>query len=296
MPTREYLIPLADGTPIWATASGTGPPAVCCHGGPGLWDYLGSLAAIIEDVFTVIRFDQRGCGRSGGADGPFTTAQALEDLDQVRAFFGFPRWTVIGHSWGAELVLRYTARFPQRTTGIAYIAGVGAGDGFRDEYIAERTRRLGPDLDRWLELRTRTRTDAEDREFSLLQWRCDFTPSADAPEHAAALWATRPPGAVVNVKANEELWADRNKEDLLVSSAGIDQPVTMLFGADDPRPWSAATPLVEALPQARRFLLEHAGHAPWIEQPAATRRILLQTLGPDTPDRASVDPMGSERP
>jgi proline iminopeptidase len=274
----DHLIRLDDGTPIWATVSGTGPPAVCCHGGPGLWDYLEPLAAIIDDAFTVIRFDQRGCGRSGGLEGPFTIEQALSDLDQVRAYFGFARWTVIGHSWGAELILRYAARFPRHTAGIAYIAGIGAGYGYRDAYAAEHARRLGQDLDRWSALQARTRTEEEEREFCLLQWRCDFSPTVPGLEHATALWETRPAGAAVNGKANAELWADRNTDDLLVAAAGIDQPVTLLFGADDPRPWSAATTLVEALPRARRFVLENAGHAPWVEQAEATRRILLQTL------------------
>jgi proline iminopeptidase len=284
MAADEYMVTLADGTQLWAAVSGTGPPAVCCHGGPGLWDYLGSLSATIDDAFSVIRFDQRGCGRSGGLDGPFTIAQALLDLDDVRAFFGFPRWTLIGHSWGAELVLRYAARFPQYTAGTAYIAGVGAGRGYHDAYVGELTSRLGPDLSRWTALKNLRRTEAEEREFCLLQWRCDFSPTAEAFEHATALWQTRPPGAMVNIAANAELWADRSSEDLLAVAASIDQPVTLLFGADDPRPWSATTTLVEALPQPRRFLLQHAGHAPWIEQPEATRRILLQTLLPTVRD------------
>jgi hypothetical protein len=32
---------------------------VCLHGGPGLWGYIGSLAALLDDTFTVIRFEPR---------------------------------------------------------------------------------------------------------------------------------------------------------------------------------------------------------------------------------------------
>ncbi|MCK9897042.1 alpha/beta hydrolase [Frankia sp. AgB32] len=72
---------------------------------------------------------------------------------------------MVGHSWGAELALRYAARFPDRVTGVVHIAGVGAGDGFRAEYDAERTRRLGADLARWSELGSRPRRAAEEREW-----------------------------------------------------------------------------------------------------------------------------------
>jgi proline iminopeptidase len=142
---------LRDGAELWTAVSGTGPPVVCLHGGPATWDYLAPLAGLLDDTFTVIRFDQRGCGRSTG-DGPFTIAQAVEDLDQVRAAFGFDQWAVAGHSWGAELAIRYAARHQDRTTAVACISGVGAGDGFREAAAAERDRRLGPERERLAEL------------------------------------------------------------------------------------------------------------------------------------------------
>ncbi|MBL7487260.1 alpha/beta hydrolase [Frankia sp. AgB1.9] len=273
------MIKLTDGTQLWTTASGAGPPIVLCHGGPGLWDYLAPLAGLLDDVFTVIRFDQRGCGRStDGGGGRFTIAQALDDLDQVRAAYGVDRWGVVGHSWGAELGLRYAARSPDRVTGVAYVAGVGAGNGFRDRYIAERQRRLGADLPRWTELADRRRSPAEEREWCLLQWRPDFSPGPAAAGHAAALWATRPPDAEVNFAANRQLWAERKTEDLLTVAAGLFVPVTMLLGADDPRPWQATDSLLAALPHGDRIVFDGAGHAPWVEQPSAVRDAILVAL------------------
>jgi pimeloyl-ACP methyl ester carboxylesterase len=54
--------------------------------------------------------------------------------------------------------------------------------------------------------------------------------------------------------------------------------VTMLFGADDPRPWTASDSLLAALPNASRVVLDRAGHAPWVERPADTREVLLGAL------------------
>ncbi len=270
-------IALADGATLWATTSGDGPPVVLCHGGPGLWDYLEPLASLLDDQFTVVRFDQRGCGRSTGT-GPFTIAQAVDDLEQIRAAFGFDRWAVVGHSWGAELALRYAARYLDRTTGVGYLSGIGAGDDYRVPYAAERERRLGEDLPRWTELSARIRTPEEEHEWCVLQWRPDFSPGPAAAEHAEALWQTRPPDAEVNTAANRELWADRPTEDLLVVAEAVACPVLMLCGNDDPRPWRVTDPLLEALPNVRRVVLDGAGHATWAEQPAATRQLLLELL------------------
>ena len=274
------MIRLRDGAELWTAVTGTGPPVVCLHGGPGLWDYLTPLAALIDDTFTVVRFDQRGCGRSTGG-GPFTIIQAVDDMEQVRAALGFGQWAVAGHSWGAELALRYAARHQARTTAVAYISGVGAGNGYRDAHVAELHRRLGPGRQHWAALSAipaGDRTQAEERERCLLQWRTDFSPGPDAAGHAMALWETRPPGAVINAAANRELWQDRAAEDLLRAAARITCPVTMLCGADDPRPWTATDSLLEALPNASRIVLDSAGHAPWAERPADTRQVILGAL------------------
>jgi proline iminopeptidase len=277
------VVRLRDGAELWTAVSGTGPPVVCLHGGPGLWDYLVSLAALLDDTFTVVRFDQRGCGRSTGHRGPFTIEQAVDDLDQVRAALGFSRWGVAGHSWGAELALRYAARHPGRTHAVAYIAGVGAGNGYKDAHVAELDRRLGPDRERWAALSAIPAGDltpAEERELCLLQWRTDFSPATDAAGHALALWETRPPGASVNAAANRKLWNDRETEDLRQAAARVTCSVTMIFGNDDPRPWTASDSLLAALPHATRTVLKDAGHAPWAERPADTRRLLIGALRP----------------
>ncbi len=275
MPSTQ--IELTDGARLWTTVTGDGPPVVLCHGGPGLWDYLGPLGELLGDRFTVIRFDQRGCGRSTGG-GPFTVAQAVDDLDELRTAYGFDRWAVIGHSWGAELALRYAARHRDSTTVVGYLSGIGAGDDYRVPYAEERARRLGPDLPRWTELGSHIRTPAEEHEWCVLQWRPDFAPGPAAAQHAEALWQTRPPDVQVNHSANRELWADRASEDLLTLARAVTCPVLMLCGADDPRPWRVTDPLLAALPRARRVVLADAGHATWAEQPAATRKLLLELL------------------
>ena len=270
------MVLVDDATPLWTTTTGQGPVVVACHGGPGLWDYLGDLAALL-DGHTVVRYDQRGCGRSGGADGPFTLDRAVADLDQVRAGLGVDRWAVLGHSWGAELALRYAIAHPQRTSAVVYLGGVGHGQGWRAAHEAESAARLGADLARWQELSRRQRTPAEEREWCLLSWRPDFAPGPRAQAGAQALWATRPPGAVINA-AVHRLWAQRATHPLLPAAAGLKTLVTMVHGELDPRPWWASDELLDALPHAARTVVAGAGHAPWVERPDEVQRLVLAAL------------------
>lgn len=71
-----------DGCEQWTDVSGNGPPLVLCHGGPGLWDMFGELAAELADVRTVWRWDQRGGGRSGGP-GRYAVDRFVADLDAL---------------------------------------------------------------------------------------------------------------------------------------------------------------------------------------------------------------------
>ena len=71
---------LSDGVSIWTTRSGEGFPVMLCNGGAGCCDYLGPVAGMLDDVARVIRFEQRGCGRSRQAP-PYTIETCLTDLE-----------------------------------------------------------------------------------------------------------------------------------------------------------------------------------------------------------------------
>ena len=73
-----------------------------CSGGPGCCDYLAPVAAMLEGLATVIRFEPRGCGRSEKVD-TYSVATSPADLEAVRQHFNLDKWLVVGHSWGADL-------------------------------------------------------------------------------------------------------------------------------------------------------------------------------------------------
>ncbi len=132
---------------LWTTRTGVGLPIVLCNGGPGCGDYLEPVAAVMEDLAHVHRWEQRGCGRSGKT-GPYDQATAIADLEELRRHFGYERWVVGGHSWGANLALAYACEHPERVLGMISLSGTGITEAWTAEYRRTREERqeLLPDF------------------------------------------------------------------------------------------------------------------------------------------------------
>jgi len=261
-----------DGCRLWTTRTGTGDPLVLCHGGPGFWDTFEDLTGLLADAATVHRWDQRGCGRSERR-GPYTVARSLADLDAVLDHHELARTSLLGHSWGAELALRYTLANPDRVTRLVYVSGIGVDpeETWHDDYERNLRDRLGGHLDRWQELKGRPRrTEAEEREFDLLWLSADFVDRDRSLELAERLTT---PFLGVNRECARALNADRRRSSggLLGACANLAVPVLLVDGAHDVRPRWAVDSLERALPAVRRVVLEDAGHLPWVDEPAALR-------------------------
>ena len=84
---------------LWTEHQGCGPALVLCHGGPGLWDYLAPVAAMIDDLVTVYRYDQRACGRSSG--GPPHDVVTAIDGSKIGSFSDMQR--IVGIRAGEQL-------------------------------------------------------------------------------------------------------------------------------------------------------------------------------------------------
>lgn len=123
---RERLIAV-NGVELWVAEQGVGPPVALCNGGWGCSDYLGPVAAMVDDLATVYRWEPRGCGRSSPR-GPYDLQTCLADLEALRKTLGQERWVIGGHSSGADLALAYTLTYPDRVRKLVYLSGTGVQD------------------------------------------------------------------------------------------------------------------------------------------------------------------------
>ena len=97
-----------------------GKPVIFLHGGPG-----GGITPMYRQYFEpqlwrIIIFDQRGCGKST----PYaelrenTTWDLVRDIEQLREHLNVSQWVVFGGSWGSTLALAYSQTHPDSCKGL----------------------------------------------------------------------------------------------------------------------------------------------------------------------------------
>ena len=271
-----------NGVSLWTATQGNGPPVVLCHGGPGIYDYLEPVAAMIDDVATVHRYDQRGCGRSQDL-GPYDITTFVDDLDALRAYWGYDAWTVIGHSWGAHLALMYAIQYPERTARLVYLSGTGIDPAWHQEYRSNREAKLLPaERKRFRRLNRRRLTATGEELKRINEERSHLLERTEYYDVTRIAEVPRYDRFPINYSLNSALNAEMNHVEetgkLRRKVSRIRVPTLVLDGEGDPRPrWSRAH-LVQLIPNSRHVTIARAGHEPWIEQPEATARVLRDFL------------------
>jgi proline iminopeptidase len=98
----------------------SGIPVLFVHGGPGGGCEPFHRQFFNPDLYRIVLFDQRGCGKSlphAELEGN-TTEALLSDMEMIRERLQVERWLVFGGSWGSTLALVYAETFPQRVSGL----------------------------------------------------------------------------------------------------------------------------------------------------------------------------------
>lgn len=121
-PYETGMLDVGEGHSLYFERVGTpgAKPAVFLHGGPGGGMSPSHRRQWNPDLYDVLLFDQRGCGKSL----PFAeiehndTWRIVEDIERLRTMCGHDAWQVFGGSWGATLALAYAQKYPERTSEI----------------------------------------------------------------------------------------------------------------------------------------------------------------------------------
>jgi len=97
-----------------------GIPILFVHGGPGAGCMPYHRTFFDPEVYRIILFDQRGCGRSmPHAELEGNNTQALvRDMERIREMLGIERWILFGGSWGSTLSLVYAETHPEKVMGL----------------------------------------------------------------------------------------------------------------------------------------------------------------------------------
>ena len=116
-PFDQRMLAVGQGHQVYMEQCGNpdGIPVVVLHGGPGGGCSPSMRRYFDPQVFRVILFDQRGCGRSRphASVTDNTTWHLVADIEMIRRELGIESWIVFGGSWGATLSLIYAQTHPE---------------------------------------------------------------------------------------------------------------------------------------------------------------------------------------
>jgi pimeloyl-ACP methyl ester carboxylesterase len=274
---RESFMAAVVGGELGGWVSGEGRPVLLLHGGPGLsFSYLDDLASELDGEFRVASFQQRGLEPST-LEGPFTVAQAVDDVVAVLDELEWERALVVGHSWGGHLALRVAAAHPERLLGMLAVDPIGVvGDGGTAAFAAEIIARTPEDARRRAqELDDRAMagqgTVEEALESLNLVWPAYFADPENVPPMPNIAMSVEAYSGIIG-----EMTADTDEVAAMLANGSVRYGI--VAGAASPIPWGqAAQTTAELSPQAFLEVVPGAGHFIWLEAPgrvlAALRRL-----------------------
>ncbi len=282
------------------------PVLLWVHGGPGMPDYplTQQYPTGLEDLFTVVWWDQRGAALSYDSDIPRETMsieQFIDDTvavtDYLRERFQQDQIYLLGHSWGSFIAVQAAARAPDRYR--AYLGMAQAVYQLESEKIAYHYM-----LDAYTE---RGDTDMVHKLRAAPVTIRGGTPDAylklrDTAMHKLGIGTTHDMKSVITgifvaswrfrgytLREKVNLWRGRTfsrsfglweqmiRTDLRRTAPALQIPVYFLEGKYD---YTCVTSLAKdyfeqlQAPAKGFYLFENSAHSPVLEEPEAARRIL----------------------
>ena len=253
-------------------AQGAGSPVVLLSGGPGFASYLHPVMAELSRNHRVIMMDQRGTGKSPVApldETTISTAALVADLEVLRTHLRIAHWTVLGHSWGGMLAMRYGIAHPDTTDALVLVGSGGMNNDFFKYFSSNIHYRLLPsdlDLEAYWQDPERKRADPARAKLEALR---AVLPGYfyNRKNSVAFSQALEPAG--LNGPMQRLILKEIATQDLRPGMAAFGKPALLLMGRQDPIGESVQYEIRDACKSARLAFIEKSGHFPWLEQPAA---------------------------
>ena len=272
--------PRADGftttTPVplyWCRYGEPGAPRLLVlHGGPGA-DHRYLLPQMLELArdHELVLYDQRGGGRSKtDARSPVTWRTHVEDLDLVVAELELGVPSIVGYSWGGLLALLAAVERARRGETaprlLALIDPAPLTRQYRAEFEREFAARQAGSAVAELraELAASGLRERDPEAYRQRNFELSVAGYFADPRNARDLTPFR-----VTARVQQQVWESLGDYDLVGALAALrGVPALFVHGREDPIPARSSEEGARAM-DAPLVLLEHCGHVPYVEQPAA---------------------------
>ena len=247
-----------NGVKIYYEERGRGPAVLLSHGYSASTRMWSGQFAALSDRYHIIAWDMRGHDRSDSPDNPslYSHESTIGDMEAVLDACGETRAVIGGLSLGGFMSLAFKVAKPERVTGLMLF---DTGPGYKKDGPREEWNRMTGSMAKALETKGLAALGAS-AEVTLAQHR-----SAQGLAHAARGILSQSDGSVIE------------------SLPSINVPTLVLAGANDVQFLAATDYMAAKIPGAEKVILDSAGHAANIDQPAAFNRAVRAFL-----DRATA--------
>jgi 3-oxoadipate enol-lactonase len=210
--------------------------------------------------------DQRGVGKSGAPEGPYTTAQLAADALAVLEAHGVARAHVVGLSLGGAVAQELALRAPERVLSLALL-GSFARQAPRSAALLRAWRALYPLAVRSPELREAWEMQSYAWLFTDKYWRNEANVRA-----ALRFAATQPLQTVAGFLGQVDAALAHDARERLPQ---LRVPTLVIHGAADQlSPLPCGEELAQLIPGAQLFVLPEVGHAVNLEGQRAVNSAL----------------------
>lgn len=299
-PAHSGRLAVGDGHELYYEECGNphGKPVVVLHGGPGAGCSPRMRRFFNPDVYRIVLFDQRGCGRSTphASLEHNTTWDLVNDIEVLRSALQIDLWQVFGGSWGSTLSLAYAETHPERVAELV-LRGIFTLQKHELDWLYRKgTSELFPD--RWRDFVAAI--PARERDDLLRAYHARLT--GDDPEvrqAAARAWAIWE-GSTINLVPDDKVVAEFSADKMALAVARIEChyfvnrgfmeegqllrdiervrniPAVIVHGRYDALcPARTAWELSRRWPEARLRIVDDAGHSAF--EPGIAHELVMAT-------------------
>ncbi len=242
-------------TDLWYDETGDGPPLVLLHEGvvdSRIWE---PVVTLLAERHRVIRYDQRGFGRSPMPNGPYSV---VGDLISVLDAAGVERAALAGASRGGGIALTAAVERPERVTALILLGSALPGAQLNVEWTPDQ-------VSRW------EQAEADDDWPAMAELDMDAWAPMGADAELRAMFRENAVGSNSEDPATDEPVAER--------LSGITAPTLVITAGRDVRGINEiGDRLARDIPGARSAVIEEADHMiPW-RTPEELSRLTLDFL------------------
>lgn len=267
------------------------PPLLLVHGGRDQKRSWDRVAAALSTRYRVIAFDLRGHGQSDWvSDGEYGVMDHVFDLSSLVETLGLERFTLIGHSLGGNITLRYAGLFPEQIEKLVAIEGLGPSPRMLEERkLQSVTDRLRQWIEQRRSLSARKPRVMENLAVAEARMKAAFAHLPDDLIHHLTVTGVKQNGDGTVSWAYDPAGMGRSPSDIPHSDfvhlwTQITCPTWLVYGATSWASNPAEDGRVEPFQNAKVSLIDDAGHWLHHDQFEAFMSALQDFLGSGEPD------------